>query len=143
MLKWCRREGAVGGAQTAAVAFPKLARRAGESRNGKMKFWRKPLDLDKQEVPHGVVYILAERCKGCAFCVEYCPREVLEMSREFNKAGYHPPYVKNPDNCVNCDLCEMLCPEFAIFCLSDEEAAEPAGRADTSADRREVPRGDG
>ncbi|RKY84358.1 4Fe-4S ferredoxin, partial [candidate division KSB1 bacterium] len=46
---------------------------------------------------------------------------VLEMSEEFNVKGYHPPFTKNPDNCVNCGLCEMICPEFAIFSLPVEE----------------------
>ena len=86
-----------------------------------MKIWRTPLDLDKQILPHGTVYIVTERCKGCEFCVEYCPRDVLEMSSEFNSKGYHPAAVKNEGLCVNCDLCEMICPEFAIYCLSDEE----------------------
>ncbi len=122
----------MGGGQTAAIASPELMPRVGGTGEGKMKFWRKPLDYDKQKVPHGTVYIFTERCKGCAFCVEYCPRDVLEMSREFNKAGYHPPYVKTPEACVNCDLCEMICPEFAIFCLSEEEVAELETQADAS-----------
>ena len=45
-----------------------------------MKYWRKPLDFDKMEIPHGEVHIVAARCKGCEFCVEYCPREVLALS---------------------------------------------------------------
>ncbi|MCK5259172.1 MAG: 4Fe-4S dicluster domain-containing protein, partial [Thermoplasmatales archaeon] len=65
-----------------------------------MKFWRKPLDLDKIKIPCGEVHIFKDRCKGCAFCVEYCPKDVLEMSEEFNIKGYHPPYVKNPDDCL-------------------------------------------
>ena len=80
-----------------------------------MKFWRKPLDYDKLEIPQGELHILKERCKGCGFCVEYCPKEVLELSTEFNTKGYHPPYVKKEDTCVFCGLCEALCPEFAIF----------------------------
>ena len=87
-----------------------------------MKYWRKPLDLDQVKLPHGEVHIIADRCKGCGFCVEYCPKGVLELSMEFNAKGYHPPYVKQAGECVNCDLCERICPEFAIFCL----AAEPA-----------------
>jgi 2-oxoglutarate ferredoxin oxidoreductase subunit delta len=86
-----------------------------------MKLWRKPLDLDKIKVPHGKVHIFKDRCKGCSFCVEYCPKDVLEMSEEFNIKGYHPPMVKNPDDCLECHLCEMLCPEFAIFVTPFEE----------------------
>jgi len=53
-----------------------------------MRYWRKPLDIDSVQVPHGEVVILADRCKGCGFCVEYCP-----MSAQFNRKGYHPPEV--------------------------------------------------
>jgi len=45
---------------------------------------------------------------------------VLEVSEEFNSKGYHPPYVKDGDGCVSCGLCEMLCPEFAIYRLEEE-----------------------
>ncbi len=70
----------------------------------------------------GEIHINKNRCKGCAFCVEYCPHDVLEMSDEFNIKGYHPPYVKDEDKCMYCQLCETICPEFALFVtLKDEE----------------------
>lgn len=80
-----------------------------------MKFWRKPFDAETVQIPHGELHILPERCKGCGFCVTYCPRNVLELSDEFNSKGFHPPKVIDESQCVNCDLCEMICPEFAIF----------------------------
>jgi 2-oxoglutarate ferredoxin oxidoreductase subunit delta len=86
----------------------------------KMRFWRKPLDADKIKVPQGEIHIVKDRCKGCGFCVEYCPRDVLELSEEFNVKGYHPPYVKKPEDCVHCGLCEMLCPDFAIWVTEKE-----------------------
>lgn len=93
-----------------------------------MKYWRKPLDLDQVTVPHGDVMIITERCKGCGFCVEYCPKGVLELSEEFNSKGYHPPKVVKHGECVNCNLCEMICPDFAIFSveLSESDAAGSA-----------------
>ena len=72
----------------------------------------------------GKIHIKKDRCKGCAFCVEYCPKDVLEMSEEFNIKGYHPPFVKDEDACVNCQLCESICPEFAIFVTIKEEEEE-------------------
>ena len=94
-----------------------------------MKYWRKPLDLDKVRVPLGDVKIIDDRCKGCGFCVEYCPKKVLVMSRRFNIKGYHPPEVQKHGECVSCNLCEMICPDFAIFAVETEEG-RPALQAD-------------
>lgn len=89
-----------------------------------MRYWRVPLDKDELELPEGDVCILVERCKGCGFCEEYCPRDVLKMSTKFNKKGYHYPEVVKQDECVNCSLCEMICPEFAIFSLERDKVRE-------------------
>ncbi|MFB0515845.1 MAG: ferredoxin family protein [Candidatus Neomarinimicrobiota bacterium] len=86
-----------------------------------MNYWRVPLDLEEIEIPHGEIHLIVDRCKGCGFCVEYCPRDVLELSTEFNRKGYHYPNILNQGSCVNCNLCEMICPEFAIFCLEAEK----------------------
>lgn len=92
-----------------------------------MKYWRKPLDIDQVKVPRGEVRIIVDRCKGCGFCVEYCPKEVLVISEEFNAKGYHPPKVVKQGECVNCNLCEMICPDFAIFSVPVTEEAVAAG----------------
>ena len=90
-----------------------------------MRHWRKPLDLEQVKAPRGQIVILKERCKGCGFCIEFCPQNVLEKSEEFNSKGYPPPRVKNPEACVGCGLCEMLCPEFAIFVVGETEVETP------------------
>ena len=82
-----------------------------------MKYWRVPLDSKEILVSRGIVVILEERCKGCGFCIAYCPRNVLELSPGYNVKGYHPPLVKKPDDCVNCHYCETICPDFAIYSL--------------------------
>lgn len=103
-----------------------------------MKYWRKPLDLDKIVVPLGEVKIIVDRCKGCAFCVEYCPKDVLEMSEEFNIKGYHPPVVVKTGECVNCNLCEMICPEFAIFSIDVNAVANGQNPEESAAaDKKE------
>ena len=93
-----------------------------------MKLWRKPLDADEFDAPKGKVYVIEERCKGCNFCIEFCPRKVLEESERFNSKGYHPPEVANPEDCVDCQLCELICPEFAIYVLDAKEVDENNNR---------------
>lgn len=87
-----------------------------------MKYWRTPLDQDLIRVSRGTVMVIEERCKGCNFCVEYCPREVLRVSKAFNGKGYHFPEAVEPEKCVNCHFCEVLCPEFAIYSVEEVEA---------------------
>lgn len=79
------------------------------------KYWRKPLDLGTIEVSRGTVKVIEGRCKGCEFCVNYCSRGVLRMSKNFNKKGYHFPETISGTDCVNCRFCEVICPEFAIY----------------------------
>lgn len=59
--------------------------------------------------------MVVERCKGCGFCVEFCPLDVLVLSEGFNAKGYHYPEVVAPEKCSGCDLCGMYCPDFAVF----------------------------
>lgn len=53
--------------------------------------------------------ILANRCKGCGICVEFCPKKVLIVNK------YEKVEVANADACIQCRQCEMRCPDFAIF----------------------------
>ena len=79
----------------------------------------------------GTIHIDKERCKGCGFCVEYCPREVLELSAEFNEKGYHPPRIKDEPNCCYCQLCDSICPEFALFVTLKEEEEEEGEKTES------------
>jgi 2-oxoglutarate ferredoxin oxidoreductase subunit delta len=56
------------------------------------------------------------------------------MAEEFNVKGYHPPKVVKHGECVNCNLCEMICPDFAIFSVAAQDP--PAG---TAGNEKEVP----
>ncbi|MCK4690151.1 MAG: 4Fe-4S binding protein [Candidatus Marinimicrobia bacterium] len=93
----------------------------------KHKYWRKPLDLGEMKVPKGEIHILKDRCKGCGFCVEYCPKDVLVVSDEFNAKGYHPPRAEYEEDCVNCGLCQLICPEYAIWSTLKEDVTEEVG----------------
>ena len=65
----------------------------------------------------GTVFIDVEVCKGCGFCIEFCPPRVLEFSTEFNAKGYHYPLLTDEQECTGCDLCALYCPDFAIFSI--------------------------
>ena len=89
-----------------------------------MTYWRQPLDRDRIKITHGIVHVIEERCKGCGYCVEFCPQHLLIMSERTNSKGYHPPEVTDDSNCVNCGLCALLCPDFAIY-IEDGGARSP------------------
>jgi len=92
-----------------------------------MDFWRVPLDAGVIDTSQGVVYIIEDRCKGCGYCIEFCPRDILVFSERFNKKGYHPPEVVQPEGCVNCHYCEIICPEFAIYSVAVDPPDRKAG----------------
>ncbi|MFC1939550.1 ferredoxin family protein [Chloroflexota bacterium] len=79
-----------------------------------MKLWRKPLDHKEKATTPGQVHIDKEKCKGCGYCVEFCPREVIKMSTELSPKGYYLAVVDDEDKCLSCGFCEAICPEFAI-----------------------------
>jgi 2-oxoglutarate ferredoxin oxidoreductase subunit delta len=96
------------------------------------KYWREPLDKDRLPVPRGRVHLIDERCKGCGFCVEFCPQTVLLMSRRTNSKGYHLPEVAGDAHCLSCGLCMLLCPDFAIYVEDEGAAAKAKGQATPS-----------
>ena len=63
----------------------------------------------------GTVFVRSEICKGCSFCIDFCPTDCLSFSKEFNGKGYHFPVLSAPDACTGCDLCGLYCPDFAIY----------------------------
>jgi 2-oxoglutarate ferredoxin oxidoreductase subunit delta len=75
-----------------------------------------PPEFIEQEKWH--LKIITDRCKGCLFCIQFCPTDVLESSPEINSKGYHPPKLKDDvtmDDCAKCGFCELICPEFSIY----------------------------
>lgn len=79
-----------------------------------MKLWRKPFDYAEKATIPGLISIDQERCKGCGYCVEFCPRWVLKMSTELSPKGYLLATVDDETKCLACGYCEVICPEFAI-----------------------------
>ena len=59
-------------------------------------------------------------CKRCGICAAFCPAEVLAQ----DEPGM--VYVKAPDRCTGCQLCELRCPDFAIHVRPPKKKREKA-----------------
>lgn len=46
-------------------------------------------------------------CSGCTACKNICPRNAISMKE--NEKGFRYPHV-NSESCINCKLCEKVCP---------------------------------
>ena len=66
------------------------------------------------------IKLIKEMCKGCGYCIEFCPNKVFERSEEITEKGVTPPTIKHPDRCTLCGLCTRLCPDFALTMEEDE-----------------------
>lgn len=75
----------------------------------------KPLDAEKTIRPKADIRLFKDQCKGCNYCITFCPKKVLEESDEINARGVHPPRVVNEDQCILCGFCSAVCPDFAIY----------------------------
>ena len=53
-------------------------------------------------------------CKGCYYCVDACPKMVLAVSKKLGPKGYIVVEAVKPEECIECGLCEKVCPDFAI-----------------------------
>ncbi len=61
----------------------------------------------KKSLPSEIV-VYHDWCKACGICIEFCP------TRVFDRRPDGHPDIARPGKCVSCDLCELLCPDFAI-----------------------------
>lgn len=68
------------------------------------------------------IHINLKRCKGCGFCIEFCPTKTLKFSDTYGEKGYRFPVVEDESKCVGCKLCEKYCPDFAIWIEKKGEA---------------------
>ena len=66
----------------------------------------------------GRIEIDGERCKGCLFCIELCPKKSISLSEELNLKGYFIATFDGADggetSCNGCGTCALMCPEVAI-----------------------------
>ena len=61
------------------------------------------------------IIVNEDACKGCAMCVNACPRKIIALAKEkINKKGYHPAQLMDESRCTGCCSCAMMCPDVAI-----------------------------
>ena len=62
----------------------------------------------------GSIIITQQLCKGCGYCVTYCPKQILEIGAEINDVGYRFVVQTDADLCTGCGVCALMCPDAAI-----------------------------
>ena len=62
----------------------------------------------------GAIVVDTEKCKGCEVCIPVCPEDVIGMTKEVNRKGYHYAYMKNPEACTGCTNGGIVWPDRAI-----------------------------
>jgi 2-oxoglutarate ferredoxin oxidoreductase subunit delta len=61
------------------------------------------------------VEINQDWCKGCGICISFCPKGILTAEGLDQKIK-----VTDESLCINCTLCEVHCPDFAIEIIPNE-----------------------
>jgi 2-oxoglutarate ferredoxin oxidoreductase subunit delta len=59
-------------------------------------------------------------CKACGICYDLCPQGTLDADEEGKV------YIKFPETCTGCKVCELHCPDFAILVLGKPRKAPKA-----------------
>jgi 2-oxoglutarate ferredoxin oxidoreductase subunit delta len=62
----------------------------------------------------GSIKIDAERCKGCALCIDFCKNDCIGLSEELNPRGYFVAAFDESKDCNACRNCALMCPDVAI-----------------------------
>lgn len=61
------------------------------------------------------VVINQDWCKGCGVCMSFCPKGILVAEGLDQKAR-----ATDDSLCINCTLCVVHCPDFAIEIVPSE-----------------------
>jgi len=62
----------------------------------------------------GKIKINKHKCKGCEYCIMYCPKKCIELSHEINNRGVQYAVFVDPVECIGCGICARVCPDVCI-----------------------------
>lgn len=68
------------------------------------------------------VKINMEKCKSCSYCVAFCGKKLINLSKDINPKGYLYAEFDDPeDKCISCTLCAVMCPDACIEVYKDDK----------------------
>jgi ferredoxin len=81
--------------------------------DGALRLWQNSIHVQPINQGQVMAFVVTETCIKCKYmdCVEVCPVDCFHEGPNF--------LVIDPDECIDCTLCEPECPVEAIF--SEEE----------------------
>lgn len=58
----------------------------------------------------------SNQCTGCGNCIQFCPKQLLALSKsnELNERGVRYIQIKDEQACIQCGRCELMCTGGAI-----------------------------
>lgn len=64
----------------------------------------------------GKIVVDMSICKGCGYCVQFCPAHAIRVGDKRNTSGYgnHCAEPVEGAKCVGCAVCAIVCPDTAI-----------------------------
>lgn len=68
-----------------------------------------------------MIIVDSNLCKGCDICIVTCSKDVFAKSEKVNKKNVYVPYAANEDACTKCRLCEISCPDQAIYVSKEDK----------------------
>lgn len=79
-----------------------------------------------------MAYVITDTCTKDELCVDACPVNCIQPTKESGDFEAAPHLYINPGECIDCGACVPVCPTTSIFLL-DELPEDQAHFADANA----------